>query len=220
MNSTRERLTQAAVKRFYRDGFRSVGLDQVLADVGISKTAFYKHFDCKEDLVLAALEAQNQWLQETFRAMIRKRGGAHPAEQLRSLFTVIEQILNDDTFQGCIFVNVAIEFPLQHEPAHVAAAQHKRAIESMVQDLAAQAGAANPQQMAKELCLIMEGAYITRHVTGDKTTIEVAHRLADMVIAAHIPSAAKAESSASAFRDKMRTAESPKSRNAEAGRAL
>lgn len=40
---TRQRLVDAAVRRFYRDGFRSVGIDQVLADVGISKTAFYTH---------------------------------------------------------------------------------------------------------------------------------------------------------------------------------
>jgi AcrR family transcriptional regulator len=55
---TRQRLVEAAVKRFYRDGFRNVGIDQILADVGISKTAFYKHFECKEDLMLAALEMQ------------------------------------------------------------------------------------------------------------------------------------------------------------------
>jgi AcrR family transcriptional regulator len=75
MSSTRQRLTEAAVRRFYRDGFRNVGRDQVLADVGISKTAFYKHFESKEDLVLAALEMKDRWLQVTFRKMIRERGG-------------------------------------------------------------------------------------------------------------------------------------------------
>ena len=57
---TRQRLIEAVVRRFYRDGFRNVGIDQILSDVGISKTAFYKHFECKEDLMLAALEVQNQ----------------------------------------------------------------------------------------------------------------------------------------------------------------
>ena len=53
---TRQRLVEAATRRFYRDGFRSVGIDQILSDVGISKTAFYKHFESKEDLMLGALE--------------------------------------------------------------------------------------------------------------------------------------------------------------------
>ena len=70
---TRQRLIESAVRRFYRDGSRNVGIDQILADVGISKTAFYKHFECKDDLMLAALEEQNRWLQETFRGMIRER---------------------------------------------------------------------------------------------------------------------------------------------------
>ena len=78
-------LVDAAIRRFYRDGFRSVGVDQILADVGISKTAFYKHFESKEDLVLAALEMQNGWLQETFRAMIRERGGPTAIGQLYAL---------------------------------------------------------------------------------------------------------------------------------------
>ena len=94
MPSTRTRLTEAAVRRFYRDGFRNVGLDQVLADVGISKTAFYKHFECKEDLVLASLEIQNRWLQRTFRKMLRKFGGPSPAGQLRAIFDVVDLVIN------------------------------------------------------------------------------------------------------------------------------
>lgn len=191
MASTRERLTEAAVRRFYRDGFRNVGLDQVLADVGISKTAFYKHFECKEDLVLAALEMKNDWLQATFRAMVREFGGASLVGQLRALLDVVDRIIDADEYQGCLFVNVAMEFPLQHEPAHIAAAQHKQAIEEIVHELATRAGAANPRQMARELCLIMEGAYVTRQITGDKQSIDVARRVADLVIAAHIGEAAR-----------------------------
>jgi AcrR family transcriptional regulator len=187
-------LTEAAARRFYRDGFRNVGLDQVLADVGISKTAFYKHFECKEDLVLAALELKNRWLQDTFQEMVRQRGGNTPAGQLRALLDVVDEIIDADEYQGCIFVNVAMEYPLPHEPAHVAAAQHKRAIEDIVHDVAARAGASEPRKLARELCLIMEGAYVTRQVTGDRQTIEVARHIAHLVIAAHLRESAAGES--------------------------
>ena len=185
-SQTRQRLIEASVKRFYRDGFRNVGIDQILTDVGISKTAFYKHFECKEDLMLAALAMQNEWLQNTFREMIRERGGESALGQLRAVLDVVETIIQSETFQGCIFVNVAMEFPLPHQPAHVAAAAHKRAIEGYVKELAATAGAADPYALARELCLVMEGAYVTRQVTGDPATIAVARRIADIVIASHI----------------------------------
>jgi AcrR family transcriptional regulator len=186
-STTRQRLIESAVRRFYRDGFRSVGIDQILSDVGISKTAFYKHFESKEDLMLAALEDQNRWLQETFRALIQERGGATPLGQLHVLLDVVEFVVQSDDFQGCIFVNVAMEFPLPHEPAHVAAAQNKQAIEDIVHSIAVEAGALEPRSLAKELCLIMEGAYVTRHVTGNRETVDIARRIAGLVIAAGCP---------------------------------
>src|SRR5262245_27771685 len=189
-SATRRRLTEAAARRFYRDGFRNVGLEQVLTDVGISKTAFYKHFECKEDLVLAALEMKNRWLQETFREMVREHGGPTLVGQLRALLDVANRIIDDDEFHGCIFVNVAMEYPLPHDPAHVAAAQHKQAIEEIIREIAERAGVAEPRQMARELCLILEGLYVTRQVTSDRKSIEIAKRLADLVIAAHLPEAA------------------------------
>lgn len=192
---TRERLVEAAIRRFYRDGFRSVGINQVLADVGISKTAFYKHFECKEDLMIAALEMQNRWLQDTFRAMIRERGGPTAIGQIYALLDVVESIIESDEYHGCIFVNVSMEFPLPHEPAHVLASQNKQAIEDIVHALAVEAGATVPHALAQELCLIMEGAYVTRHVTGNKQTIDIARQIARLVIASRCPTA----STASAF---------------------
>lgn len=184
---TRQRLIDAGIRRFYRDGFRNVGIDQVLADVGISKTAFYKHFESKEDLMLAALEGQNRWLQETFRQMVQERGGPSARGQLRALFDVVEQIIESDEFHGCIFVNVSMEFPLLHEPAHQAAARSKVAIESLVHDLAVKASATDPRMLAQELCLIIEGAYVTRQVTGNPETIAIARRLAERVLSGQLP---------------------------------
>ena len=181
--STRQRLIEAAVRRFYRDGFRNVGIDQVFSDVGISKTAFYKHFECKDDLMLAALEMQNGWIQETFRTMIRERGGPTAIGQLHAVLDVVEHIIESDDYQGCIFVNVAMEFPLLHEPAHVAASQNKQSMENIVLALAEDAGADDPHALAQELCLIMEGAYVTRQVTGNKDTVNIARRVARLVIA-------------------------------------
>jgi hypothetical protein len=41
--------------------------------------------------------------------------------------------------------------------------------------------------MAQELCLIIEGAYVTRQVTGDPQTIAIARRVAESVISKRLP---------------------------------
>ncbi len=183
---TRDRLVEAANRRFYRDGFRNVGIDQILSDVGISKTAFYKYFESKDDLVLEVLQQQDLWLRGTFTSLIRERGGKSAAGQLRSLFDIVEELIESDEYRGCFFVNVAMEFPLPHDPAHQAAARNKDAIEEIVRDLAERSGAENPAALAEELCMVMEGAYVTRQVTGNERTAEIARRVADRVIAGYV----------------------------------
>ncbi len=112
--------------------------------MGISKTAFYKHFASKDDLLLAVLDDRNRWLQGTFREMVRKFGGPDPATQLRAVFDVVDTIINSDDYHGCLFINITMEFPLPHEPAHVAAAESKQAVADFVAELAAEAGASDP----------------------------------------------------------------------------
>lgn len=186
MSETRQKLVESAIRRFYRDGFRNVGLDQILADVGISKTAFYKHFESKEDLLLAALADHQVWMEQVFVQKIRERGGATPRGQLLALFDVVGWIIDQDHFHGCIFVNVSMEFPLLHDPAHQAAARSKQAFEAVVRGIAAQGGAASPADLAAELCLVIEGAYVTKHVTGNAETLDIARRVGERVIAAHL----------------------------------
>jgi AcrR family transcriptional regulator len=187
--TTRERLVESALQRFYRDGFRNVGIDQIYSDAGISKTAFYKHFESKEDLMLAVLKNQQHWLGETLVGMLKEHGGPTAVGQLRTLFDVVEMVIEKQDWHGCIFVNVTMEFPLPHDPVHQAAHQAKAAYEATVREIAERGGAAEPAVLARELCLIIEGAYVTRHVTGDKQTIDVARRLGEMVIAKHFPDA-------------------------------
>jgi AcrR family transcriptional regulator len=190
---TRRQLVESATRRFYRDGFRMVGLDQILQDVGISKTAFYKHFSCKDDLMIEVLEEHNRWVQRTFSQMIRQIAGDSPRRQLEALFDVAQHMVESDDFKGCIFVNAAIEFPLPHDPAHQAAARNKLEILEMIRRIAEGAGATEPQGLAEELCLLMEGAYVTRHVTDNRRAVEIARRAAAKVIRSYLKGPMKAK---------------------------
>src|SRR5262249_23754233 len=80
----------------------------------------------------------------------------------------------------------AMEFPLPHDPAHIEAANNRSAIEDIIFEVAERAGAANPEALARELCLLMDGAYVATQVTGEFHGIETARRIADRGIDAHL----------------------------------
>src|SRR5689334_1791195 len=178
----RDRLLAAAEDLFYRDGFHAVGVDRILAETAVTKTTFYNHFESKEALIIEVLEVRDQWWRKTFAERLRAHAGDDPARQLHAIFDVLDEFITADAFNGCMFVNVAVEFLPPHVPAHRAAAEHKELMSAMLRDLALRAGARNPIALAEELALLMEGSYVTRQVTGNRDAAAIGRRAAAVLI--------------------------------------
>lgn len=64
--ATREKIIGAAVDLFSRAGFCETGLSDVIDHAGVSKGAFYYHFDSKEALAAAIIEAGTGQLLDVF----------------------------------------------------------------------------------------------------------------------------------------------------------
>src|SRR3954464_15386221 len=137
----RERLLAAAVDLFYRNGFGAVGIDQVIAAAGVTKTTFYKHFEGKDELMVAAVQRRDEWESQAWSRAVRKLGGDDPAKQFLAVFDVMDLWFNDPDFLGCMFISAAGEFPNPHDPVHKAAAAYKRRTRDQRRDLAIAAGA-------------------------------------------------------------------------------
>lgn len=180
--SSRERIIHAAHDLFYRLGFHAVGLDGILAEVGVTKTTFYNHFESKEALITEVLRWHDRWWRDTFRERLKSLGGDTAHGQLLAIFDVIAELVRCEEYNGCFFVNVAVQFPLPHDPAHQAAIQHKRSMQEIVRELAAYAGADDPDALAAELSLLMEGAYVAQQIDRDPQKLVVARNLAALLI--------------------------------------
>src|SRR5947209_2382621 len=78
----RDRLVASAVELFYRNGYAAVGIDRVIAHAGVTKTTFYKHFEGKDDLMVAAVERHEEWENAAMDRAVRERAGDDPRRQL------------------------------------------------------------------------------------------------------------------------------------------
>ncbi len=185
--STRQRLIDAAHSLFYRNGFQATGLDQLLATVGVTKTTFYNHFESKDELILEVLRVNDRMWREQFADMLREHGGADPRDQLLAVFDVLDRFINSDDYHGCIFINVAVEFPNPHDPAHEVAIENKRGVEHIIRDLARRAGCNDPDAFAKQMVLLMEGTYVTKQVTLQRESAHIAKQMAQMLVEKYIP---------------------------------
>jgi AcrR family transcriptional regulator len=185
----RERLVAAAVELFYRHGFGAVGIDRVIATAGVTKTTFYKHFEGKDDLMVAAVQRRDEWESRAWDRAVRKLAGDDPARQLLAILDVMDLWFNDPDVRGCMFLNTAAEFPNPHDPVHQVAAAYKRRTRDHRRDLARAAGADATAAEAFADCYtaLIEGALILRQTYGRNDAARAVRPAVEQLIGACLP---------------------------------
>jgi AcrR family transcriptional regulator len=73
--ATRQRILEAAGRRFKEDGIDGAGVAAVMSDAGLTNGAFYAHFASKEDLVANVLADQLRMQRHSFDAQPSDRAG-------------------------------------------------------------------------------------------------------------------------------------------------
>ena len=183
----RARLVHVAIELFYSHGFQAVGVDQILAAAGVTKTTFYKHFESKDDLLVAAIGQRDQWEMQAWTAAVQKMAGDDPKSQLLAFFDVLDIWFNAPDFRGCQFINAAAEFPNPHDPVHAVAAEHKRRNRDFFRDLAAAAGAADPESFADQYTALVEGTLVLRQVHGRDDAAKVIKPAVESLVSEKLP---------------------------------
>jgi AcrR family transcriptional regulator len=72
---TRQRILEAAGRRFKQDGIAGAGVASVMSDAGLTNGAFYGHFTSKEDLVANVLADQLRAQRRGFESQPAGRAG-------------------------------------------------------------------------------------------------------------------------------------------------
>ncbi|MEO1235916.1 MAG: TetR/AcrR family transcriptional regulator [Planctomycetota bacterium] len=185
--STRQKLLFTALDLFYTHGIHAVGLDRILAEVGVTKTTFYNHFPSKDDLILECIATRDAWESRWFEEEVEKRGGGDSRAMLLAVFDVLDTWFCGEQFNGCAFLNAAIEFPSPNDPIHRAAAAHMDNSEKWLAELATQAGASEPQRVAEEFSVLIQGSMVTRHAMNRDEAAAVSRRMAEAVLDRYLP---------------------------------
>ncbi len=156
--SARERILDTASRLFYRQGFVSVGVDTIIAEAGVAKMSLYRHFPSKDDLIVAYLEQSNERFWEWFDGAT---GDGTPHEQLVNVFDALAPFATSPACFGCMFQLAAADFPDPEHPANRIALAHKVDVIDRLRDLASRAGSPDPDAVAAQLLLLMDGAFVT-----------------------------------------------------------
>ena len=179
----RDHLLETALRLFYQHGYHATGIDLIIAEAGVAKTTLYRHFETKEDLILAALERRDEQDRDAMRAFVEQRT-SDPVERLLVTFDFLETLFRDERFRGCMFVSAAGEHKDTVSPVFRAAVMHKRLVLAYFEELAHAARLAEPKRIAAEINLLHEGATAVAQMTRTAEPARQARRMATQLLAA------------------------------------
>ena len=179
-SAARSRILGTATQLFYARGLRAVGVDTIIAESGVAKATFYKHFPAKDDLIVAYLDQVDDVWSGQLHAAAEAAGPA-PADQLVGLFDALHSACRRDGYRGCGFINAAAE-TTPGTPAHERTVAHKHKVLAWMCDLAEAAGAQQPERLARSLALLLDGALSSGALDADPEAVEVARDTAARLV--------------------------------------
>jgi TetR/AcrR family transcriptional repressor of nem operon len=102
----RERIVEAAARRFREKGFAGIGVADVMKDAGLTHGGFYGHFSSKEELMAQACAFALERSRELWARRAHEAGG-EAIEALARLYLTPRH--RDDPGRGCVVASLGAD---------------------------------------------------------------------------------------------------------------
>lgn len=177
--SARERLLAAADELFYEGGIHTVGIDRIIERAGVAKASLYDCFGSKEELVRSYLQARHDARRARITAKLA--GYTQPRERLLGVFDAMDELIAEPGFRGCAFNRASAE----SRPGGGVKAVCDDArgwMRELFTGLARDAGAAEPDNLARQLVLLYDGASVSAQMDGGPSAALAARAAAALLL--------------------------------------
>ena len=161
----RERILASARELFYGRGIRAVSVDEIAAHAGTNKMTLYRHFESKDRLIAEYLRQLAAETDASWSELARTYPNA-PRAQLEAWLRRLSEGMSDPSNRGCALANAAVEIPEKDHPARQVIEQHKRHQREHIASLCRGAGFKDPDKLADEIFLLLEGARVNMQSVG------------------------------------------------------
>lgn len=182
----REKIIDAANALFYGEGIRAVSVDAIAEKAGITKKTLYYHFTSKDELVAAYLSSRDQPNLKLFAKWFEECEGSL-ADKTEAIFRQLAKSAKHPKWKGCGFLRTTAE--LANMPGHPAikiGASHKKQFELWLSEKFDEAKCSRPDALARQIVLLMDGAFSTMLLHRDPSYAEEAGRAAKALVAMEI----------------------------------
>lgn len=180
MTDTREKILATAGKLIYENGIHATGMDLLVKTSGVARKSIYRCFANKDDITAAALAVRDVHWMQWFRSECEK--AETPQDRIIRIFTVLKSWFESDGFRGCAFINISGEVGDVDNPIRHIAKLHKQKLLDYTLELTKQLDIKDPDFLAKQFFVLIEGTMTVARVMGDYTALDNAREVAMILL--------------------------------------
>lgn len=161
----RQRILVAARELFYRHGVQGVGVEAIAEAAGTNKMTLYRHFESKDLLVAEYLRG----LAEDTARIWDDIAELHPGDALAQIRAWLDRVGGHGEHHdasGCALVNAAIQISDPEHPGRKVVEAAGRTRRERLTALCRESGLTEPEQLADQLFLLVEGARASYRSVG------------------------------------------------------
>jgi len=174
-----ERIIRVASDLFYRQGFNSTGINQIIAEADIAIGSLYNHFSSKNDLLLAYLAKEEfEWfkgVEEHFAKV------SEPREKIFSLINYRKKLQISSKFAGCHFIKIVSEVGDSSPEVSDFVKQHKlkqkELIRKLVDNYAENKKDFDTELVTGNIFLLIEGAVVTSTINKNSDSFDQVQKM-------------------------------------------
>ncbi len=111
-----------------------------------------------------------------------ERRSKRARDRILAVYDALGERFEEQGYVGCPFLKASGEFPDPGDPIHQFAVKHKEMIRSYLHGLAAEAGARRPEELSRQLYLLVEGAIGASQVGRNAQVAQQARAAAQVLL--------------------------------------
>ncbi len=165
-SKTKQHIIEIASGLFYKNGYNSTGINEIIAEAGIAKATLYNHFKSKEDICLAYLKHKNEIFSNDIKIFCEERNSGK--DRVLAVFDFLKAFFKQKDFNGCWCIKTVSEIPIDDVRIRHEIQLQKRQLIDFINDLLSQnipdLSNDESQIISKQIYLLYESAVAESHL--------------------------------------------------------
>jgi len=184
-SEVRSRIVETASNLFYKNGYNSTGINEIISESGVAKATLYNHFKSKDDICIAFLDYKHSAFMKDIEGFTNKKEKGSP--QILALFDYLQLFFQDKEFNGCWGIKTVAEIPQDNQKIRKKLQEQKNEFLKLISALVAKNLKNNNQEeitiTARRIYLMYESAVVESHLHQNDWPIKEAKEICLQIIA-------------------------------------